>query len=178
LILDSGFWIVDSRPALRAEKNQVILPRACQVAPRKPVTAPFAPGISHLRRRLRGLPHSTLLRTLQQSLEELPVSALAADNTGRYVAVNAAALALTGYARDELLKMSVQDLTPEMRQDAAGLLWNRFIQAGTQAGDYVLVRKDGSPVPVHYAAYASVAPGVHVSLLTPTELPSGLSSAI
>lgn len=142
------------------------------------MTAPFAPGISHLRRRLRGLPHSTLLRTLQQSLEELPVSALAADNTGRYVAVNAAALALTGYARDELLKMSVQDLTPEMRQDAAGLLWNRFIQAGTQAGDYVLVRKDGSPVPVHYAAYASVAPGVHVSLLTPTELPSGLSSAI
>ena len=85
---------------------------------------------------------------------------------------------MTGYSRDELLKMSVQDLTPEMRQDAAGLLWNRFIQAGTQAGDYVLVRKNGSPVAVHYAAYASVAPGVHVSLLTPTDLASGISSAI
>jgi PAS domain S-box-containing protein len=108
-----------------------------------------------------------MMATLQESLEAFPVSALAADNTGRYVAVNSLATTLTGYTRGELLRMSVKDLTPAMRQDASGELWQRFIQAGAQSGDYVLERRDGSPVNVHYAAYASVAPGVHVSVLTP-----------
>ena len=107
-----------------------------------------------------------MIATLQESLEALQVSALAADNTGRYVAVNSYATTLTGYSRAELLQMSVKDLTPAMRQDTAGALWQRFIQAGAQSGDYVLERRDGAPVNVHYAAYASVAPGVHVSVLT------------
>ena len=136
------------------------------------MTAPHAPGILLLRRRLRGLPHSTLVRRLHELLEEFPLSALAADNTGRYVAANTQATALTGYSRDELLQMSVKDLTPAMRYDSAGELWNRFIQAGAQAGDYVLVRKDGEPVNVHYSAYASVAPGVHISLLAPLDVSS------
>ena len=137
-----------------------------------PVTAPYTADVLHLRRRLRGLPHSTLIRTLQELLDIFPVSVLAADNTGRYVAANTIASTLTGYSRDELLAMSVKDLTPAMRHDGAGELWKRFIQTGSQAGDYVLVRKDGTPVSVHYAAYASVAPGVHISLLTPAEMES------
>jgi PAS domain S-box-containing protein len=108
-----------------------------------------------------------MMATLHESLEALPVSALAADNTGRYVAVNSHATTLTGYTREELMQMSVKDLTPAMRQDTSGALWQRFIQAGAQSGDYVLERRDGAPVNVHYAAYASVAPGVHVSVLTP-----------
>jgi len=136
------------------------------------VTAPYTAGILRLRRRLRGLPHSTLFQTLQELLEEFPVSALGADNTGRYVAANTTATTLTGYSRDELLQMSVKDLTPAMRQDSAGELWKRFIQTGSQAGDYVLVRKDGTPVSVHYTAYASVAPGLHISLLAPAEAPT------
>ena len=108
-----------------------------------------------------------MVAALQEALEDLPVTALAADNTGRYVAANSQATTLTGYSRSELLQMSVKDLTPGMRQDATGELWNRFIQSGAQSGDYVLERRDGVPVHVHYAAYASVAPGVHVSVLTP-----------
>jgi PAS domain S-box-containing protein len=110
-----------------------------------------------------------MMTTLQESLETLPVSALAADNTGRYVAVNSHATTLTGYSRGELMQMSVKDLTPAMRQDDSGELWHRFIQAGAQSGDYMLERRDGASVNVHYAAYASVAPGVHVSLLTPMD---------
>ncbi len=110
-----------------------------------------------------------MIATLQQSLEELNVSALAADNTGRYVAVNTHASALTGYSRAELLQMAVKDLTPALRHDPSGELWRQFIQAGAQSGDYVLERRDGALVTVHYAAYASVAPGVHVSVLTPLE---------
>jgi PAS domain S-box-containing protein len=136
------------------------------------VTAPHAPFVNRLRRRLRGLPYATMIGALQESLEALDVSALAADNTGRYVAANARATALTGYSRGELLQMSVRDLTPAMRHDASGELWRRFIQAGAQSGDYVLERRDGTSVSVHYAAYASVAPGVHVSVLTPLGMAS------
>ena len=115
-----------------------------------------------------------MITALQDALETLEVSALAADNSGRYIAANARATTLTGYSRSELLGMSVKDLTPAMRQDAADNLWPRFIHAGAQAGDYVLERKDGAPVGVHYAAFASVAPGVHISLLTPLALPSSI----
>lgn len=115
-----------------------------------------------------------MIARLQESLEELDVTALAADNTGRYVAANNHATTLTGYPRDELLQMSVKDLTPALGQDQAGDLWGQFIQTGAQSGDFVLERRDGSPVNVHYAAYASVAPGVHISLLTPLAIPSSI----
>jgi PAS domain S-box-containing protein len=99
---------------------------------------------------------------------------LAADNTGRYVAANALATELTGYTREELMRMSVKDLTPPMRHGTAADLWSKFIHAGTQAGEYVMTRKDGAPVGVKYEAYASVAPGVHLSLFTALEMPSSI----
>lgn len=114
------------------------------------------------------------MSALRSHLDNFRAAALAADNMGRYIVANDLAAALTGYSRSELLGMTVKDLTPPMRQDAAGELWPRFIQAGSQAGDYVLQRKDGTPVGVHYSAYASVAPGVHISVLTPLELPSSI----
>jgi len=111
---------------------------------------------------------------LQEQLDTFNVAALAADNISRYVAANVKASEVTGYTRAELLDMVVSDLTPPMRHDSAGELWNRFIQSGTQTGEFVLVRKDGSRLGVHYAAYASVAPGVHLALLTPLEVPSSI----
>ena len=138
------------------------------------MTRPFAAEINTLRRRLRGVSGVGLLPLLRTQLEAFRAAALAADNAGRYIAVNERAAALTGYSRTELLGMTVRDLTPAMRQDNVDELWPRFIHAGSQAGDYVLQRKDGTPLAVHYAAYASVAPGVHVSVITPLELPSSI----
>jgi PAS domain S-box-containing protein len=139
------------------------------------VVAPLnSPELSQLRRRLRGLPHPTLLHTLQEQLDAFPCAALAADNTGRYVAANISATELTGYSRDELMQMSVKDLTPPMRHGATSDLWSKFIQTGTQVGEYLLMRKDGTPVGVKYEAYASVAPGVHLSVLTALEMPSSI----
>ena len=138
------------------------------------MTLRYSPDLNQLRRRLRGLSQDSLLQALQERLDTFNVAALAADNTGRYVAANAKASELTGYTRHELLKMDVTDLTPTIRHATAGELWNRFIQAGTQAGEYLLLRKDGTSVGVQYAAYASVAPGVHLSLLTPLEIPSSI----
>jgi PAS domain S-box-containing protein len=130
--------------------------------------------MNRLRRRLRGLPHAAMITALQDALDDLDVCAVAADNSGRYVAANARASELTGFSRTELLAMTVKDLTPAIWQDASADLWHQFIQTGAQAGDYRLERKDGGSVLVHYAAYASVAPGVHVSVLTPRDVPSPL----
>lgn len=104
----------------------------------------------------------------------MSTAALAADNTGRYVAANEKASELTGYSRTELLRMTVRDLTPLVRQDAAADLWSRFIQIGSQTGEYVLQRKGGTPLGVRYDAYASVAPGVHLSLLMALEVPTSI----
>ena len=139
-----------------------------------PVAGRHNPDLIRLRRRLRGVPPATLFQTLQEQLETFDVAAIAADNTGRYVAANTRMSELTGYSRADLLRLQVKDITPAMRHDLAGNLWNRFIQNGTQTGEYVLLRKDGTPIGVQYAAYASVAPGVHLSLVTPLELPSSI----
>lgn len=127
------------------------------------------PDLKQLRRSLRGLPHATLLPSLQEQLDTFAVAAIAADNTGRYVAANDMASEMTGYSRAELFRLHVRDLTPPMQKGEAGTLWNQFIQSGTQTGEYVLLRKDGTPLRVRYSAYASIAPGVHLSLLTPIE---------
>jgi PAS domain S-box-containing protein len=130
--------------------------------------------VNQLRRRLRGLTGTKLLEALQEQLETIDVAALAADNVGRYIAANEKVSQLTGYPRSELVGMLISDLTPALRQTMAGELWSRFIQSGSQSGEFVLMGRDGTPIGVHFAAYASVAPGVHVSFLTPLELPSSI----
>lgn len=141
---------------------------------RIPVASRHTPDLNQLRRRLRGLQHAALLQSLQEQLETFQVAAIAADNSGRYVAANTKVCHLTGYSRAELLRLHVRDVTTAKRRDVADDLWKRFIHTGSQTGEYVIQRKDGTTVAVEYAAYASVAPGVHVSLLTPLEEPSSI----
>jgi PAS domain S-box-containing protein len=92
---------------------------------------------------------------------------MVADDEGRYVAVNDAACRLLGYSRQELLGLSVWDLTPDPHEVEGLILWKEFIEVGAQAGVYWLARKDGTLVEVAYQARASVAPGQHVSRLVP-----------
>lgn len=96
-----------------------------------------------------------------------PDATLVADDQGRYVAVNDAACLLLGYSREEVLQLSVWDLTPDPHQVEGLILWKEFIEIGAQAGVYWLARKDGSLVEVAYQARANVTPGRHVSRLVP-----------
>ncbi len=96
-----------------------------------------------------------------------PEATLVADDQGRYVAANEAAGRLLGYTREELLQLSVWDLTPDPHEVEGLILWKEFIEVGVQAGVYWLARKDGSLVEVAYQARANVAPGRHVSRLVP-----------
>jgi PAS domain S-box-containing protein len=118
---------------------------------------------------LRGKHDAELLAVLRRELESLTTAALAADNSTRYVASNAAARDLTGYSQAELLRLTVTDLTPLPRSAEGQRLWQEFIGLGVQRGLYDLQRRDGSSVAVRYWAYASIAPGVHLSLLVPAE---------
>lgn len=118
---------------------------------------------------LRGKHDAELLAALAEELERIQAAALAADNSTRYIAANAPACALTGFSNAELLTMTVMDATPLPRTEEGWILWQEFIAQGVQRGVYELRRKDGSMRRVRYRAYASVAPGVHISVMVPTD---------
>lgn len=88
---------------------------------------------------------------------------LIADDQGRYREANPAACALLHRTREELLTLSVFDVSPE-GVDADGA-WRRFLQQGEMSGDYVLERPDGTTVDVEFRATADVLPGLHLSVL-------------
>ena len=90
---------------------------------------------------------------------------LVADDRGRYVDCDEAASELLGYTREELLTMSVWQLTPGGHEVDGLVMWQEFLNVGVQAGIYWLVRKDGSLVEVEYRALANASPGGHVSWL-------------
>ena len=118
---------------------------------------------------MRGHHGSDLLITMRREIEQLPVAALVADNSQHYVAANEAARELTGYSQSELGDLTVMDLTPLPQSESGSQLWEEFIGKGGQRGEYELVPKRGKPRHVRYWAFASVAPGFHVSLLVPVD---------
>ena len=115
---------------------------------------------------------STLVRARQiaNSVEELMISVLVADDDARYVEANAAACALSGYSREELLAMTIWDLTPEQGVPRDRRLWDRFKRDGRFEGTYRIRRRTGETVTIRCAASANVSPGLHVSALAPARL--------
>ena len=96
----------------------------------------------------------------------IPSAVLVTDQHGSYVAANAAACRLTGFAEAELLRMAVPDLTAVPDEVVSDVLWRAFRDQGIQAGEYTLARKDGPAIVVHYEALANILPGYHASFLT------------
>ncbi|MFP5350512.1 MAG: PAS domain S-box protein, partial [Gammaproteobacteria bacterium] len=91
---------------------------------------------------------------------------LLADDAGRYVDANPAALALLGYTREQLLEQTVASLSPPERREAFAQAWSDFRARGEQSGEYELVRRDGGRVTLAYRAVANILPGLHLSILT------------
>ena len=102
---------------------------------------------------------------MRSVIDGLPAAALVADTHGRYVAVNDAAAALTGYTVFELGRLSVWQLTPNANEREADVLWRAFLSRGEQYGEYPLLTKDRQVVIAEYSAATDVLPGLHVSLL-------------
>lgn len=76
---------------------------------------------------------------------------LVADDSRRYRGANAAALALLGYSRDELLARRIDDVVADESTWTAAE-FERFRDAGRWRGELELRRKDGSTVPVEALA--------------------------
>lgn len=97
-------------------------------------------------------------------IAHLPRAVLVTDRSGRYVAVNRAACALTGYREEELLRMAFPDVTGQTDERIAETLWRVFVERGEQRGGFSLRRKDGSSLAVRYDAI-SIPPEFHASFL-------------
>jgi len=66
------------------------------------------------------------------------------DNTGTYVDVNAAATQITGYSKEELLKIKQKDLLAEESHLKFNIHSQKVITEGFATDEYTIVRKDGS----------------------------------
>ncbi len=71
---------------------------------------------------------------------------------GRFVYVNHAACAGTGYTREELLTMSVGDIDPGLSADAWGMQWQNLKQRGAAIEETYHRGKDGQVYPVEVTA--------------------------
>ena len=105
------------------------------------------------------------MAALRRQLANLEVAALAADGSAKYVDANSRAEELTGYTTAEIRGLRLEDITPLPSTVDARELWGDFIAQGAQRGEFELRPRTGPPIRVRYWAYASVAPGIHVSLL-------------
>ncbi|WP_281319702.1 sensor histidine kinase [Polyangium sp. y55x31] len=90
-------------------------------------------------------------------------SILVANDDGRFLEANAAACNLLGRSREEILGLTIHEITPGHGNARFEELWRTFLREGTQAGHFTFVRGDGSTVDVEYHARANVVPGCHVA---------------
>lgn len=81
-----------------------------------------------------------------------PFGTFVTDGKGKYVDVNPAACALSGYSSAELLQMNILDLIPPDSQDAALQFHTQLNRTGSNNGSFQLIRKDGTPVWCHLSA--------------------------
>lgn len=103
------------------------------------------------------------------------VTLMLADDRARYVAAGGGVRELTGYDTQELLSLSVWDLTPLPDTSSGEGLWNSFLESGAQEGRYRLRRRDGEAVEAQYCAIANIVPGLHVSAVAlASDLPASL----
>jgi PAS domain S-box-containing protein len=103
----------------------------------------------------------TRLRALfDQALDAILVT----NDAAEYVDVNPAACQLLGYTCDELLKMKLWDLMPEEDRPAVQAAWQQFLTQGSQQGERVLVRKDGTRLCTEFRAVAHFSPGLHLAM--------------
>ena len=90
-------------------------------------------------------------------------SMFVADDDGQYVDANAAACALLGLRKDELIGRNVADFIG----DAVSFteLWKDFLTSGSRDGEVGLKRGDSVPFEAEFVARAHIVPGRHLSIV-------------
>jgi PAS domain S-box-containing protein len=153
---------------LRAEIEEL---RAQLQSARDTVRALIAGEVDAVAQSPEGEP--ALLRQAQAALRESEAQLRAvfrgaldamiiADDRGRIVDANPAALELFGVTRDEMLGSTPAEFTAPMDFDAQ---WKGFLEAGRAEGEFLLVRPDGQQRTLEFRAKAYISPGRHLSVL-------------
>lgn len=109
------------------------------------------------------------IQALNTYLAAQRVAVLVVDDAGCYIGANESACRLTGYTADELLDLSVPNLTAPEDAGPGERLWNSFVRSDYQRGTFTLRRKGGTSVRVVYHAYKDIADGIHISFLLPAD---------
>lgn len=91
-------------------------------------------------------------RQLRTLLDLAPDGIFIADGDGRYTFVNETGCRMLGYARDELLGMTVMEMVPAEDTERLSSAKARCLAAGTLVEEWQLIRKDGSLLPVEVSA--------------------------
>ncbi len=77
-------------------------------------------------------------------MENAPDAVFVTDRTGKYTEVNNATCRITGYNRDELLKMPVLNLITEESPDQEKKRFYKLLETGSLKEDFEVQHKDGS----------------------------------
>lgn len=72
------------------------------------------------------------------------------DASRRYVDCSAPVCDLLGYTQQEILQKTIDDISYDRRVRE---LFARYVENREQSGEYILQRKDRTPVPIHYQAF-------------------------
>jgi len=109
-------------------------------------------------------------RQIASGTDESIISVLVADDNARYVEANAAVCALSGYTREQLLEMSIWDLSADEVIARGQRAWKRFLRDGRFEGNYRIKRSTGEHVTIQCSSAANVVPGLHVSTMASARL--------
>jgi PAS domain S-box-containing protein len=77
-------------------------------------------------------------------IENAPDGVLVVDKDGRYLEANEAICRLTGYSKEELLKMSIPDTLAPESMEAGAEHFKQVLEKGRAGGDLRFVQKDGT----------------------------------
>ena len=81
---------------------------------------------------------------------------LVADDQANYVDANPAACALFRLSREEICTHRVVDFAPAEGRAVFDAVWQSFLEAGDQQGEYILQLADGATRWVEFSATANV----------------------
>ena len=101
-------------------------------------------------------------RRLQALFDTAVDAIIMIDASGHYVDANPAATLLTGYTRDEILQMSVGDLSPPDRRNEVMEIWNSLGEDRVMTGgEFQIRRKDGGTRDVEFRMVVNMLTGLH-----------------